>query len=1152
MAEDEDVLNRSSVECCVFTGFIDQRIERVLWHLAHEPKKDVVSELIDDFDLDELLVAREKLYEHAKVRVEQMTHNGVGDVSRSSGKSDSKTKMIANPWQLIKRRLPVLASGDVCDLYLYVMKMDDNFPTRILKRKAMTQSDDGIAQRLRFDLGVIHEDSERSLSNSAIDTTVGSGEIQGSEFIQYGVEGAPLSQIEDPPSETPYPIVNMDANSPPPAAANYTLNIDTSLRNNDMTIETLNISVCISEMNVSNEAILNASTGLFEQIEGSNAEPHNGGHAVVPACIDNIMTNILESVVKSVEENSGEKALSNSFDTNECEEMNSASKEGDCVYTSDNRLRNIQDAQNTDDASCDKSAQAALDSIMRKCTSDNPAATDTPLLQYVVTPSKHQVRSAPMSTANQQPAGVMTPRAVSIVKPETDTGLDVEPHRPEQMLLVEQRRPDNALTNVIPDGVVRNVSYVMFGEPDFIPEPPSGQPNNYSDLVEQKSGLAPHTVDAGFWSVDGVVGNDMSLSDPSSVMSNRNAQMRGVPSNCFNVRAHSESQCEAIITPIATSYFNLNLKAKATSDIDDSINKSTLSQESFMREIDEIHKRLTSSSPKAPTPKQSTTDMATQTDTSVAPDRPVRRTEYECQMDYIERAITDHERRTRSLEVSVEKNERKVDKADAEYYTQLKMVHNTQERIATEVVKVSDLMKVMIDNQECMKRVPTLKDFAHGGHVYCDNKEKDRGKWEQLLHGTRPVQEFGPTQVSCEKKTVQKGASTYDNFMRAAVKVLPSSKQQKGTSLFPFVTPQCSLPSKESTRVTTELPRSRAGGTPTTRDGCETPRQVASTPKAPNGGTNVSWAEVEDFDDIVVDEFIASVVIDVDKNCERDRAAVHGGKQLRAPATQAGPKIMDGNGGTKQSSSGAVPKVMNGGPKPTHGGARSKQGYGGLQPTKTISSAPGVTATRPSAVPSGPHPTKEKLPADAAAANGVLLQIRGNHQQREQNPGKMSNDNIDKASNDVTPRADPTPAESAGASYAKVVGKNGWSSIPYGKRRRTRSSPRAIAPLRGAQVKQNRDVYVRGLERMHYKSSEEVEDAVFFYCRDRGVEVLYAKEIKNRFESHIACVKITVSESNMQIVLDEEFWPEDVEVRQWYQNNRSRRPSRAYPDEGNF
>ena len=33
----------------VYTGFIDERIERYLWHLEDEPKKDVVECLVCDF-----------------------------------------------------------------------------------------------------------------------------------------------------------------------------------------------------------------------------------------------------------------------------------------------------------------------------------------------------------------------------------------------------------------------------------------------------------------------------------------------------------------------------------------------------------------------------------------------------------------------------------------------------------------------------------------------------------------------------------------------------------------------------------------------------------------------------------------------------------------------------------------------------------------------------------------------------------------------------------------------------------------------------------------------------------------------------------------------------------------------------------------------
>ena len=64
-----------------------------------------------------------------------------------------------------------------------------------------------------------------------------------------------------------------------------------------------------------------------------------------------------------------------------------------------------------------------------------------------------------------------------------------------------------------------------------------------------------------------------------------------------------------------------------------------------------------------------TVDMATQTGPKEISDPPVKQTEFSSQLEYVDGTLTNHERRIRTTEIWREKQDRKVDKIDADFYT---------------------------------------------------------------------------------------------------------------------------------------------------------------------------------------------------------------------------------------------------------------------------------------------------------------------------------------------------------------------------------------------------------------------------------------------------------------------------------------------------
>ena len=125
-----------------------------------------------------------------------------------------------------------------------------------------------------------------------------------------------------------------------------------------------------------------------------------------------------------------------------------------------------------------------------------------------------------------------------------------------------------------------------------------------------------------------------------------------------------------------------------------------LSQESFLREIDEIHQNALASSP-IPKPRvrvdKATTnyhEMATQTGPREIPDPPVSLSEYTSQMEYVDQTLTNHERRLRANDVWREKEQRNVDSIDADLYTMIIEIRESHESL---IVDYNDLKKVVSD-----------------------------------------------------------------------------------------------------------------------------------------------------------------------------------------------------------------------------------------------------------------------------------------------------------------------------------------------------------------------------------------------------------------------------------------------------------------------
>ena len=138
MADAVDAPEKRSRDYQSNLGSVDPNLERILWHLEDDCKKNVIEELIFDFDLEELNAARDTIFNTLTTNGDPRVSNG-GRRKNEVATSD-QSRPIAVPWIPIKRRSEILAADDICELYMYYMDDGKDFPTKMHKRQAIRAS----------------------------------------------------------------------------------------------------------------------------------------------------------------------------------------------------------------------------------------------------------------------------------------------------------------------------------------------------------------------------------------------------------------------------------------------------------------------------------------------------------------------------------------------------------------------------------------------------------------------------------------------------------------------------------------------------------------------------------------------------------------------------------------------------------------------------------------------------------------------------------------------------------------------------------------------------------------------------------------------------------------------------------------------------
>ena len=126
---------------------------------------------------------------------------------------------------------------------------------------------------------------------------------------------------------------------------------------------------------------------------------------------------------------------------------------------------------------------------------------------------------------------------------------------------------------------------------------------------------------------------------------------------------------------------------------------------------------------------------------------------------------------------------------------------------------------------------------------------------------------------------------------------------------------------------------------------------------------------------------------------------------------------------------------------------------------------------------------------------------------------------------------DESEEENVGTStYANTETRDGWNLVDDGKRKRKNSCP--IPPLRAAPTR--KDIYVQGLAVSMFKYRDDLEDSIRAHCKEKGVVNVYYISVFYQFDLKTANCKITIAEEDLEAVLEPDFWPENVSVREWY------------------
>ena len=86
------------------------------------------------------------------------------------------------------------------------------------------------------------------------------------------------------------------------------------------------------------------------------------------------------------------------------------------------------------------------------------------------------------------------------------------------------------------------------------------------------------------------------------------------------------------------------------------------------------------------------------------------------------------------------------------------------------------------------------------------------------------------------------------------------------------------------------------------------------------------------------------------------------------------------------------------------------------------------------------------------------------------------------------------------------------------------------------------------MDKTDFTCPVDLEKAVQVYCEGRDVVPVFVKILPDKYVSATARCRISVNDADWGTIMDPLFWPEDVEVREWYTKDKELNTKKATHD----
>ena len=1017
---DNGSTNDSVASFCVYTGFIDERIERYLWHLEDEPKKDVAESLVGDFTFEELDEARIRLFDKAVANV------GVERSLNHDGEDIDSDISIANPLRPIKRRSITKVALDICEIYLYITGKVKSFPSGILRRQVMGPSDE-YRTKVTVHLEAI---SERSETDPILHDTV---------------------NFPNEPAEVMYDAVRDVAES-------------------EESMETTFFSDMSSDTDTGEEGYDNVLESRVET-EGTESDSDNPGFWATGAEPWNVpdLRFVQASIPPTVEGEIDRTVVQNETSFVLFAEPHDTSMQ--CSGASMNPLGEL----NRGDVSI-QPYDVTMSEALSTALATNPIGQD----DHFIVQSPEQRKREKVIPEGECTASEADVSALSSISQSSLIKELEEVHERVVLGATRESRKEVVSESVVLPRHGRESAEVLT----------SVNPRQDPLRVSNTSSVPKVLVEVRR---EEVVGREAQPSDSIRVGSYRRSitnfpseQPVGVDTS-GTVKVTGENRGNA-------SLINCRSPVKAAG-----------------------------------------INMSTQTQPNVIPDLPVLKSEFDSSMETMERSLTDHERRVRSNEIWRSRNERKVDKIDAEYHHQMKLLRESNNVMVSDMKSLKNTVKSLSDKIDLFKSILSKDSSASSGIDTPDTKRmrKDSGNVAAAKRGQSRIVST-PARKECTpiKKGVRKrGGGLYRSLLRAARKVISPQGRDPKSSVNPgAIVDDSELPKGVSDTggaaisVHSALDL-RMTAPPIAPEGIRPNRMVASTPVVQNNAkVDLSWAE-EDNEDTQAIEFYLSAVEKRGDRREGDESEIIEVDAIDSARTHTDKPASSDSAG-KETPRATTMKMAEKQSPSYADSVKTGIGAGGKQ-SGTIADR-GQSAKN--AQPSKPAPkTYSKAQNAKNGANGARPK-QGNNGQAKGGQGTGQPPHHNNAA--------------GGGQYVKVVTRNGWST----KMVKPRNPSGSVPPLQAGSIRPKKDIFVRGLAATVYSCKDEMEDAVREYCEERGVGVFFMYIMPIQPGSDVANCRIAVAEEDGDTVMQDSFWPEKVTVREWRHSPKDAPPGAGAND----